>query len=233
MGRDPEGSFLIALCWILRGKAKRRPQFPSWSWAGWNGKLSNSMWTFDDLSGFKLDDISLWIEEKDGSLIRFPKWELMSSFLADWTLRSSPFIHIEANTIEFSIVQLDKTFLTGDTVKKDQHAPIASNIPEYGNYAKIRVEEDSFIYVLLMIHPPERDLTRKVSGILMGEEPTDPLPKIGLAVEETDTSAERIGWLRFWIFFISQGHEWIAANDSTKNDWFEKVPKERRKIRLG
>jgi heterokaryon incompatibility protein (HET) len=232
MGRDPEGSFIIALCWTLRRSAERRPQFPSWSWAGWDGELSESLWTFDELSTFMLDDISLWIEEDDGSLIRFPKWELIPSFLVDRTLNANKFIHIEANTIEFSIVQLNKTFLTSDTVKQDQYAAI-DNIPEYGSYAKIHVEEDSFIYLLLWIHSEKWDLTRRVSGILIGEESSDLLPKFALVVGETDTSAERIGWLKFYVFFISQGDEWIAADDSTAGGWFEKVPKERRKIRLG
>jgi len=38
--RSPEESFLIGLCWCYFDPGKRRPQFPSWSWAGWEVRLS-------------------------------------------------------------------------------------------------------------------------------------------------------------------------------------------------
>jgi heterokaryon incompatibility protein (HET) len=32
--------FLAGLCWNSRSPSRRRPQFPSWSWAGWTGSIS-------------------------------------------------------------------------------------------------------------------------------------------------------------------------------------------------
>jgi hypothetical protein len=35
----PDHCFTNALLWVHTGTSKRRPAFPSWSWAGWEGKL--------------------------------------------------------------------------------------------------------------------------------------------------------------------------------------------------
>ena len=49
IGGLPEGDFFNALLWDYDGKenCRRRPQFPSWSWLGWQGSKVYDFWVFD------------------------------------------------------------------------------------------------------------------------------------------------------------------------------------------
>lgn len=40
--RSDGGDFAAGLCWEMDGPCSRRPGFPSWSWAGWTGKMKVS-----------------------------------------------------------------------------------------------------------------------------------------------------------------------------------------------
>jgi hypothetical protein len=235
IGRTPEGSFVIGLSWMLHwSKSDRRPQFPSWSWAGWKSALANSGWPiYDKLSDLKINDVSVWIEEKDKSLTKFPEWDLMPGFIAEKMRLKYRFIHIQANTVALTMVELDKSFLISGDVKKDKYASIESNIPDYGDYAKIHIAGDTFVYILMIKNSWDNVEKKRLSVILIGEESQDGIPKFGLVVAETKKTAERIGYLKEYVFFISQGNQWTQANDTTISEWFKKLPKERRTIRLG
>ena len=47
IGGLPEGDFFNALLWDFEGESPRRPQFPSWSWLGWEGAKLYESWVFD------------------------------------------------------------------------------------------------------------------------------------------------------------------------------------------
>ena len=47
IGGLPEGDFFNALLWDYEGTSPRRPQFPSWSWLGWEGAKYYDFWVFD------------------------------------------------------------------------------------------------------------------------------------------------------------------------------------------
>lgn len=43
--RTASMDFMRGLCWYMEQPGTRRTEFPSWSWTGWEGKLSNESWT--------------------------------------------------------------------------------------------------------------------------------------------------------------------------------------------
>ena len=47
IGGLPEGDFFNALLWDNGGTSPRRPQFPSWSWLGWEGANHYDFWVLD------------------------------------------------------------------------------------------------------------------------------------------------------------------------------------------
>ena len=47
IGGLPESDFFNALLWDYEGTSPRRPQFPSWSWLGWEGAKYYDFWVFD------------------------------------------------------------------------------------------------------------------------------------------------------------------------------------------
>lgn len=54
--------FLRGMCWYLEQPGERREGFPSWSWAGWVGKLSETSWE---------RRISEWVEEDTKTEVHF------------------------------------------------------------------------------------------------------------------------------------------------------------------
>jgi hypothetical protein len=119
--RSSAHSFLSSLTWIHEGLAKRVSIFPSWSWAGWSGKLSaatNGNWAGSALEQIyerlKLPtnhDASVWIENEDSTLSSFPGWQSLPDFLLQRSHCKNRFIHIEADTIEISPIRLAGTFI--------------------------------------------------------------------------------------------------------------------------
>lgn len=70
-GRSAEECFVIGLSWSHLSPSKRRPQFPSWTWAGWHGELLHLFHIFE-CSLCRLEDVNVWVEEDNESLVRFP-----------------------------------------------------------------------------------------------------------------------------------------------------------------
>ena len=63
---SPCTGFFIGLCWDLQGTSNRRPGFPSWSWAGWFGRI---YWEFDEVKYLRTDPgIKLRLELQDGQI---------------------------------------------------------------------------------------------------------------------------------------------------------------------
>ncbi|KAL5391828.1 hypothetical protein DPSP01_001118 [Paraphaeosphaeria sporulosa] len=62
--------FVAGLSWYHNGAARRRIQFPSWTWAGWEGGVQPQR-TFG--GAYYGSDVRLWVEDVDG--VKFP-WDL-------------------------------------------------------------------------------------------------------------------------------------------------------------
>ena len=106
-----EECFLIGLCWFHLGPGKRRPQFPSWSWAGWDGKLYHHL-MFASGWECRLDECKVWIEGEGESLHKFPsQHEKLYDFLSQSDGRDR-FIRIETKTLccKISSTPLNEVF---------------------------------------------------------------------------------------------------------------------------
>ena len=66
IGGLPEGDFFNALLWDYESEViiPRRPQFPSWSWLGWEGSKVYEIWVFDRIK--ERSDNSKLTEEVNG-----------------------------------------------------------------------------------------------------------------------------------------------------------------------
>ena len=92
------------------------------------------------------------MEEDDKSLVRFPTWENLSSFLSQ-PRRQTRFLHIEADTLAFSIVHLHKDIVQPCRWCSDQEMTVKD-----GYYAQFKLENDIFVYF-------EIQLDRKIDDI--------------------------------------------------------------------
>lgn len=96
--------FLAGLCWDLESPAVRRDQFPSWSWAGWEGQPravvdSDKGANLGVLKDFTLNDrISLCFELENGVLVQSEEF-IRSSATA--TTQPRRVLHIEAPMLRF------------------------------------------------------------------------------------------------------------------------------------
>ncbi|CZT13273.1 uncharacterized protein RCO7_05299 [Rhynchosporium graminicola] len=110
--RSPELEFMVGLMWhhkyIQPGTSHRRPDFPSWSWAGWEGCAESYL---ESHAGPATPN--LWskvsIELKDRSLLPFPQdYTLLSPFIHQ--VQDTRFIHITAKTAPCEIVRSDRNY---------------------------------------------------------------------------------------------------------------------------
>ncbi|KAF4419990.1 hypothetical protein F53441_14408 [Fusarium austroafricanum] len=115
---------VFALIWGLRQGAKRRPEFPSWSWVGWKGKA------FPWISESYPEDITASLLLEDGTVIKdaqvlrdLPTFQSLSTKLSRYLL-------IEAETVNVRIRRQDSvhwryknrwkvSFVKGDTERHD------------------------------------------------------------------------------------------------------------------
>ncbi|KFY92880.1 hypothetical protein V498_04690 [Pseudogymnoascus sp. VKM F-4517 (FW-2822)] len=100
-------AFVVGLCWASKNTGLRRPEFPSWSWAGWrtiyarpNHGLLHLGLTFKSDSDFKLS-----VQTKQGLV----DWEVMS-YAKSWTLHEDISLlprelYIEAPVVPLTICQ--------------------------------------------------------------------------------------------------------------------------------
>jgi hypothetical protein len=236
--RNPEECFLIGLSWYHKKAGVRRQDFPSWSWAGWVGKLSSSFMFRED-SFSRLNDVKVWIEDDDGTLLSFPRPEHLQYFLARDYCKNR-FIHIEAITILFSVVYLQRDSILSSIPKEDPFY-LAYKIEKDGYYAKFKTDKDTFVYARVNWDQREQDLQQRCrepfgnvfKGILVGKQSSDGFV---LVVQEMGICAERVGCSQFrfddCIWCINDKWIFWASLQRSKN-WMDEIPKVREKVRLG
>ena len=98
-GVDLNAAFVNALMWSGELRA-RRPQFPSWSWAGWKSQTFNAGGAYTR----QRVAIKLSVETTSGELIDpndVDGQTAMRATLVNWT----PYIHLEAPMIDFKIME--------------------------------------------------------------------------------------------------------------------------------
>jgi Heterokaryon incompatibility protein (HET) len=152
--RTPKESFLIGLSWYHIKPGGRRQSFPTWSWAGWVGELSlYLMFSFRSLE--RLNNVRVWIEDDDGSLLTFPSSERLGSFLKRDYCKNR-FIHIEALTIQFSVVYLRKESILSRLPKRARKS-FASWMERDGYYAMFHASDGTIIYARVHLDQREQD----------------------------------------------------------------------------
>lgn len=91
--------FVTALCWVMHNNAKRRPDFPSWSWAGWKGSLRAYLHHYEN--GFKPPyEIDVSVELVDGRVLALGAYQetlsqMRSACQPMTSMELSPILHIE------------------------------------------------------------------------------------------------------------------------------------------
>jgi len=97
LSENPSHGFATGLCWHLERPAERRPKFPSWSWAGWQGTVGKQV---DDRLRYYFGfpdgslDVEIWAEGNSESLVR-----IGDILTRSWSGDVSPryyVLHIEA-----------------------------------------------------------------------------------------------------------------------------------------
>lgn len=98
---DLGSQFAKGLCWQLREPAKRRYGFPSWSWAGWAGRLKHAFaWDYS----LEPSEVRVWLQEKSSEWKRLSEEVLASANRPDASaIVYSPLIRIEAPMVEVNV----------------------------------------------------------------------------------------------------------------------------------
>jgi hypothetical protein len=232
--RSSEKSFLIGLCWFSIQPGGRRPQFPTWSWAGWTGDLSITL-NFAKEWTMSLGDTKIWFEENDKKLLKLPAFDSLPTFLSQASFTPG-IIQIEAWTFPCSIVG----------------HPLPENVNGW-YYAKLPLGDEKFIllrfYADREIQNSDAEnvqpLNKALIGIIFGDLRSE-LPKFTvLVVEDMGDYAERVGCFSS-IFFnsIFQGnandfylvHENYVPRQLRRQDilpkWLKDLEKTRRTLRV-
>jgi hypothetical protein len=175
--RSPEENFLIGLSWYHRKPCNRRQDFPTWSWAGWEGELSPRLLA-SSRSTAGYNDVKVWIEDEDGKLRHFPTFETLNPF-PTWNQRNNKYIHIEAPTIQCSRVYLRRDLALSNASDRSRQS-LGNFIKEDGYYIKLQVDDETAVFAKL-----HSDLSLKVfqdacreptetalTGLLLGKQST-------------------------------------------------------------
>lgn len=101
--------FVTNLMWTPRGLLRRNPQFPSWSWTGWRGKISTRPSVNYDLPEENYTiGLRVWVELLNGTLVRIEDYqEALGKVVANDLL--SRYVHIKAPTIKCRFKLLDQS----------------------------------------------------------------------------------------------------------------------------
>ena len=98
-----EQSVMRALFWYHAEPGNRRTEFPSWSWAGWQGgKLQPQLYRPEWLFNVQFYGIGISVEDANGCMHSIPPSDEMSDFLTTLEQQAS-FIHLDAWTIDCEI----------------------------------------------------------------------------------------------------------------------------------
>ncbi|KAL2068340.1 hypothetical protein VTL71DRAFT_16438 [Oculimacula yallundae] len=111
--RSPEDEFMTGLMWHHKffqpGRSYRRSGFPSWTWAGWEGRAEDALELFA-LSEPQSLGAKISVELSGGTLLSFPqKHSLLPRFLSQ--VRDTRFIHITAKVATCEIIHSDQRSL--------------------------------------------------------------------------------------------------------------------------
>lgn len=98
---------------------------------------------FPEDSFSRLNDVKVWIEDDDGSLLSFAAHKKLQPFLSRNYCKNRS-IHIGAITIRFSVIYLQRDFILS-AIPKWYRRWFASMMRKDGYYAKFQADKGSYI----------------------------------------------------------------------------------------
>jgi hypothetical protein len=218
--RTPAEGFLMGLTWRLKASSRQRKEFPSWSWAGWEGQVEDKL-LFNLKSYNRLSHIGVWVENQDKSMVPFPDWDEVPGMLARCRGKCW-FIYIEALTFP---VQVE--YISEEDIPRNNNGHQRPG----GYFAKICNNSDSYTHerINFDVTIPEKDINYdRLTGIIISEG-SGSQNFIVLVVEEMDGRAERRGIFSYNTDFLGGERLFMRAD---RFDWLY-APKERRRLRIG
>ncbi|KAH8773990.1 heterokaryon incompatibility protein-domain-containing protein [Hyaloscypha finlandica] len=222
----PEHSFIKGLSWYHAIPGKRRPEFPSWSWAGWTGQVEDGfMCTAECPVG-----TALRLETEDGVIEKFPTWDHWLEFLSKKTTSNVKILHIQGWTLRCTVVHQKNQW--GET-GRDTYV---FYVPEDGYILEFKVRKNKSVYLA-----PKWDLDvsqldgKSLTCICLGF-PTDERFASSLTIlvvnQNMDGLSERVGCCTSRYVYVQADREWVDPGETSYWNMLKKEL-ERRTIHLG
>lgn len=210
--RSPAQCFLIGLSWHRNDDPGNRiPHFPSWSWAGWDSIVANTI--FSKLWQSSLQQSTVYIERNNSSLAAFPEHHkelplFLRSLSSGGPIR---YLHIEAKVCECHVFKLKS----------------------YDCNAQIRVDDTLSLYAQVVLDDIRKDLVGKTLPALLLGDVHDRKPQFtALVIENKGDCFERVGCIDFQSTLFHKSPEGTYWPESSVIEaWLERLPKKR--FRLG
>jgi hypothetical protein len=185
--------FLKGLSWYHRSPGKRRPEFPSWSWAGWTGQLVDKFMYFDQP---RINNITkVYLETKNKELEDFPLTETIEG----WQEFMSKLASIRVNTIRIHGYTLRCKVLL--TIDRGSGGRKNSLTPEDGCILQFEVEDNISVFLAPKWDLEGSQLVGKVlTCVCLEDFPRGGVPQLFtmlLVKEYTHGLAERVGCCSF------------------------------------
>lgn len=255
-------SFLCGLLWYHLSPGKRRCNFPSWSWAGWqDGTLYPEPFIAPSPSCSTIQaETTVWFEKDDNSLREFTEVAHSPNDMALYRhLRS---IQLETSTASCHIVRLDVLDLPHSKIIPGLYAKYLLNDLTFG-YARLYLSDTSkeqdydsnaprqeYLGLILPfaqnLRSPEQANTKRLqwTQVTYGASKMFSV----LVVEQLEDHYERVGVFHVWatsdwakeqalpdVNLVEDENQslCIFVHGSDDLAWGKQISKTRRKIRLG
>lgn len=192
--------FLIGLTWVSKVLGQKRvPEFPSWSWAGWTGRVEPSLALYRNHEE-NSNDASVQLETSEGNLLNFPAHQShLPEFLSQLP-RDLKFIHIEAKTFTciFQPNQPRGEFPQTSPLKARLHISVNATF-----FLECTEERDPSAF---------QQWSNPLTGILLGDTSGASLYVAALIVQKVDGYYKRVDCVPFnHLKFESAGEDLLAV----------------------
>ena len=215
----PEDSFIKGLSWYHAIPGKRRPEFPSWSWAGWTGQLEDEFMC----SAACPVSIPLRLETEDGVIEKFPKWDHWLEFLSKKTTSNVKILHIKGWTLRCALVHHKNEL--GET-GRDAYR---SSVPHDGYFLKFEIWKNKSVY----FDPKwDSDVSQLDGKSLECICLSTSLLTVLVVNKNMSGLSERVGCCTLGYGYVQAGREWVGPR-KTPHWKMLKRKLERQTIRLG
>ena len=225
-------SFLYYLFWEMRKNEERMAEYPSWSWAGWQGGFVYPIGVrLQHLGHPELELPAIWLESITGSFEPFPESIASPQWLS---INMNPrFFEIEAWTVPCSL------FYSKPETPNISHG---HDDPE-GTRVRLPANESEYSHLDILLSSPE-DKRHVISGtfsklclaliIPIISKGSSSLDFRIMVVGQKDEFWERVGHfqLKHFYHFGNERSENFSSRTLTER-WFDCIPKTKRRLRLG